>query len=32
MTKLNEKVYNTLLNQIHSGVYQVGDRIPTEKN
>src|SRR5699024_1160680 len=31
MTKLNEKVYNTLLNQIHSGVYQVGDRIPTEK-
>ena len=31
MTKLNEKVYNTLLNQTHSGVYQVGDRIPTEK-
>lgn len=32
MTKLNEKVYQTLLNQIHNGFYKEGERIPTEKN
>lgn len=30
--KLNDKVYQSLLNQIHSGYYKEGERIPTEQN
>ncbi|WP_017548177.1 GntR family transcriptional regulator [Salinicoccus carnicancri] len=29
--KLNEQVYNDLLNQIHNGFYEIGEKIPTEK-
>lgn len=30
--KLNDKVYRSLLNQIHNGYYKEGERIPTEQN
>lgn len=30
--KLNDKVYQSLLNQIHNGYYKEGERIPTELN
>jgi|SRR5690625_3892935 len=30
--KLNDKVYRSLLNQIHSGYYKEGERIPTEQS
>src|SRR5699024_1381401 len=30
--KLNDKVYQSLLNQIHNGYYKEGERIPTEQN
>lgn len=29
--RLNEQVYNDLLNQIHNGFYEIGENIPTEK-
>ncbi|MFC3419015.1 GntR family transcriptional regulator [Salinicoccus hispanicus] len=29
--KLNEQVYNDLLTQIHNGFYNIGEKIPTEK-